>query len=346
MIDRDGNQVSQGSAYAAFKKRAEEACVPAGALIELTHKCNFRCVHCYESNHNRRDELSSSEWRLVIDRLKSAGVIDLNISGGEFLLRGDHRELAAYARERGFRVVLLTNGSLVTREIAMFWRDVVKPVAVEVSIYGATSATHEAVTGTRKGLSQVEAGLIALAEAELPVKLKVIALSLNLEEVEAMVGLAKRYGFECEVSGRITHRDDGSWEPLRYRIPKERWAAFHAEHEHAHGFTPAEAGGKPCSAARTGLVVGPNGDVYPCIDTRKAVGNLARQTLDEFWWSDPLVLAMRKVTSADFTYEEGYDYLRDRVACMAHNLYTTGTLTGAASPDALLQPTVEGGGAR
>jgi MoaA/NifB/PqqE/SkfB family radical SAM enzyme len=313
----------------AFEQKLAKASIPHRALIEFTHRCNFRCVHCYESNHQRTDELTTAQWQLVIDRLKDGGVLYLTFSGGEFLLRPDHRELARHARSRGLIARFFTNASLVTDDVVAFWKEEIQPAEIEVSLYGASPETYERVTGTRKGYRQAVEGLARLAAAGFKTHVKIIALAENLTDVPAMVALVQSYpAFTHRVTGKLTPRDDGSAEPLRHRIADSAWEAYYAEYESVRFAAPLDGDAHPCNAGRTGLVVGPNADVYACVDMRNhPVGNLVATALSAFWQSDPFLEELRAVKNSDFVYPDGVDYTRVRPPCMAHNLHATGTLT-------------------
>ncbi len=83
-------------------------------------RCNLKCVHCYSQSHNREysGELSHDDGLKLINDLASFGVPVLLFSGGEPLMRPDIFELIGYARERGIRAVLSTNGTLISPEVA------------------------------------------------------------------------------------------------------------------------------------------------------------------------------------------------------------------------------------
>ncbi|HAG07918.1 MAG: Radical SAM domain protein [Clostridia bacterium 62_21] len=97
---------------------------PPGPVVvwNATRACNLRCRHCYASATADTDtgELTTGEAKRFIDGLAAARVPVLLFSGGEPLLRPDFLELASYARSRGIRAVVSTNGTLITRDSA--WR--------------------------------------------------------------------------------------------------------------------------------------------------------------------------------------------------------------------------------
>lgn len=90
----------------------------------MTRACNLRCIHCYASAREEHPgELTTREAKKLIDDLVAFRVPVLLFSGGEPLLRRDFFELASYAAARGLRTVLSTNGTLITREMALRLRE-------------------------------------------------------------------------------------------------------------------------------------------------------------------------------------------------------------------------------
>lgn len=92
----------------------------------ITRRCNLKCVHCYSDSDAREfpGELSWGECRDVIESLASFGVPALLLSGGEPLIHPLFFFIARYARERGLRLTLSTNGTLITAEVARKLRDI------------------------------------------------------------------------------------------------------------------------------------------------------------------------------------------------------------------------------
>ncbi len=86
----------------------------------ITRRCNLKCVHCYSDSAAREypGELSWDQCRAVIDDLAAFGVPGLLLSGGEPLIHPRFFDLARYARERGLRLTISTNGTMITPEVA------------------------------------------------------------------------------------------------------------------------------------------------------------------------------------------------------------------------------------
>src|SRR5438067_1698897 len=104
-----------GSHYRALMAAGARARAPFRVLIELTHRCNLRCQHCYLDLLHPPEELSASEWKRVIDDMAASGTMFVTFSGGELFLRRDWLEIARHARARGLAVRLFTSGTRLTR---------------------------------------------------------------------------------------------------------------------------------------------------------------------------------------------------------------------------------------
>src|SRR5688572_12899725 len=96
----------------------EKTHVPHSALMEITWRCNLKCLHCYLPEGQRRksareaDELSTDELKRVLDELADLGVLYLTLSGGEVAMRPDFLTLVEHARKRTFDVRIFTTGTL------------------------------------------------------------------------------------------------------------------------------------------------------------------------------------------------------------------------------------------
>ena len=84
--------------------------MPIEATLELTYRCNLKCIHCYVDCKDLPDELTFDEWRDVLDQLKAAGFIYLLFTGGEIMVRPDFLDIASYARSCGFFIEQLYFG--------------------------------------------------------------------------------------------------------------------------------------------------------------------------------------------------------------------------------------------
>lgn len=141
--------------YGEFSRAIHEhysgARIPLNVSIEMTRRCPLECLHCYNNlamgdQEAHRRELSKEEHFRLLDHLVELGCFWLLYTGGEILARKDFLEIYTYAKQRGFLITLFTNGNLVTEKIADYLRE--WPLfAIEITLYGRTKETYEALTG-------------------------------------------------------------------------------------------------------------------------------------------------------------------------------------------------------
>ncbi|MFB3926506.1 MAG: radical SAM protein, partial [Syntrophales bacterium] len=125
----------------------------------VTRRCNLRCVHCYSNSRNvpYSNELTTAEGKRLISDLASFGSPVILLSGGEPLIRKDLPELAQFAADCGMRVVISTNGTLITKKAAAVFRKIgLSYIGVSLDGIGVTHDRFRGVVGvferTLKGI--------------------------------------------------------------------------------------------------------------------------------------------------------------------------------------------------
>jgi len=199
---------------------------PLSANLELTNRCNANCVHCYinEAANDeavRRRELSTPEVKNIIDQMVDAGVLFLTLTGGEPLLRPDFVEIYTYARSKGLLVILFTNGTMITEEVADLL-DNIRPFNVEISLYGATAPVYEAVTRVSGTHAKCLRGIKLIHERGIPLTLKTELMTLNFHELTEMKAFADKLGVRFRYDGLLWPRLDGKGKfPQEVQLPIE-----------------------------------------------------------------------------------------------------------------------------
>jgi len=173
---------------------------PLACQWEITCRCNLRCVMCYTDCFNRpekiREELTTTEIFRIMDELAEAGCIELALTGGEPLARSDFFDIYEHAKAGGFLVTLLTNGTLITEEIADRLASL-PPHHIEISLHGITERTFELVTQGNGSFARCMRAIGLLCDRKLPLLLKTTAMTVNSDEVLTI----KRYVNGLQESG-------------------------------------------------------------------------------------------------------------------------------------------------
>jgi radical SAM protein with 4Fe4S-binding SPASM domain len=209
--------------------------VPLNGAIEVTQRCNNRCIHCYNNLAvNDRNailrELSYKEHCSLIDQITRAGCLWLLLTGGEIFLRKDFLDIYTYAKQSGLLISLFTNGTLITPGIADHldkWR----PFSIEITLYGHTRQTYEQITGVGGSFDRCMRGIRLLMERDLPLKLKTMAITLNTHEISDMKRFVEdELGLDFKFDAIINPRCDCSQSPLDVRLtPAEVVALDHSD---------------------------------------------------------------------------------------------------------------------
>ncbi len=126
--------------------------IPLGVHLDLTWRCNERCIHCY-LDHDDLGEMTYEEIDDLMTQMADAGVFFLTLSGGEPLLRHDLFDIIRRARALMFNVKLKTNAILIREKEAALIRDL-GVETVQVSVYSHRPEVHDAITKVKGSLQR------------------------------------------------------------------------------------------------------------------------------------------------------------------------------------------------
>lgn len=162
---------------------------------EVTRSCNLACVHCRASSLNRayHNELSARECLDFLDEIETFASPIIILTGGEPLLRPDIFEIAAYGSQKGFRMTMAVNGTLLTPDIVQKMLDA-RIQRISVSIDGATGASHDAFRQVEGAFDRAVRGLTDARQANLEFQINTTITQQNLHELQAIQELAIRLG--------------------------------------------------------------------------------------------------------------------------------------------------------
>ena len=161
----------------------------------LTRTCNLKCQHCHTDSENRKyeGELSTEECKAVLDDLAAFRVPAVLFSGGEPLSRKDIFELAAYARSLGLHVVLSTNGTLITPEVARKLKDL-QFAYVGISLDSAFPEVHDRFRGMEGAYERTMKGFRNCVDVEQKVGLRLTLTRETCENLDHIFDLIEREG--------------------------------------------------------------------------------------------------------------------------------------------------------
>lgn len=278
----------------AYKKR-----LPFGALFELTYRCNFRCIHCYNSQEQKKmkleEELTTKQIFDILRQLKDSGCLFLSFTGGEIFLREDILDILHYARQLGFEIKLLTNASLIDERIAGELKKI-RINRIDITVHAVKKDIFEEITRVPHSGDNVFRAIYFLHKRNIPLAFKTCGMIANKNEIIKIDRFAKKLGaiyhFNCE----LLLRGDWTKYPLQYRLKaKEKAALYRKLTSKMSPQKGIQALGKiqiekhnlnqifNCGVGFTKTVINPRGELKLCavIDTPKH--NILRSSLAECW---------------------------------------------------------------
>jgi radical SAM protein with 4Fe4S-binding SPASM domain len=225
------DQLTYGEFSADLHEKQVGKRVPMQVSIEVTRRCPLECQHCYNNLpmgdlEARSREMTTEEHFKMLDELVEMGCFWLLYTGGEIFARKDFLEIYTYAKKKGFLITLFTNGTLINEKIADYLLEW-PPFAIEITLYGRTKETYEALTMIPGSYERCLRGIRLLKERNLPLTLKTVATSINKHEIGAMRKFAEEeIGVEFKFDGQINPRIDCSQSPLAVRLTPEEVVAL------------------------------------------------------------------------------------------------------------------------
>jgi heme b synthase len=162
---------------------------------EVTRSCNLNCAHCRAaaSCGPYSGELSTDKCLKIIDEIAAMASPVIILTGGEPLLRPDIFEIASYGTNKGLRMVMATNGTLVTPAVAQkMIQSGIKRVSI--SIDGKDTHSHDAFRQQKGAFAGAMTGIAALKNAGMEFQINTTITSANLEQIKDILDLTKSLG--------------------------------------------------------------------------------------------------------------------------------------------------------
>ena len=254
--------------------------------FELTPLCNFDCKMCYVHLNREQMEreaklMSVQQWIDIMGQAVDAGLMHADLTGGECLSYPGFKEVYLYLRSRGVEVSVLTNGQLITEEMADFFA-MYPPSVVQITVYGSDEDAYEAVTG-RRAFADVRAAIRRLKERNISVFLPITPNRYMQKDTHALLEFLRsqqvRYGIG---TGSLPARHNTGRTISTYAPETELYVKLHLdEQQHLRncqasgdaqqtrvdyiptGFQPTSK--IPCSSGLCTFHINWKGEMSPCI---------------------------------------------------------------------------------
>lgn len=289
-------------ALALFNNLAYKNNIPVSLVIELLTRCNLTCQHCYLPEHIN-DGLSTETVKKLLVQFRELGGTIVTYTGGEIFLRKDIFELIRFARDLRLRVILLSNGTLITEDDAKMLQ---KLYITEFSttIFSMDSHIHDGITGIPGSLAKTIMGIRHLSAQGINVRVKMPIMKPNAMCIRDVHRFCISNNHQFSASPTIFSKNDGDERPKKLRasggcLQKVIKEIDEINNETANNLSNIFKYDVPCAALFSSFAIDCEGNVYPCNSLLYNIGNVYSLSLKEIWFNSKRLQDIKSIKKTD-----------------------------------------------
>ena len=354
---------------------------PKSVDLSITNRCNLRCRYCshFTSAGDSGSDLPKEAWLRFFEELGRCAVLDVTIEGGEAFLRKDLKELIGGIIRNRMRFSILSNGTLITDDMAAFLASTGRCNSVQVSIDGSISETHDTFRGDGN-FERAVTGLKCLQKHHISVTVRMTIHRHNVNDIEetarfllrdlklpgfstnaaSYMGLCRAHADEVQLTVdersvaietllKVNHKYNGRIGAAAGPLAEARnWLEMEQARKEKRENLPNCGYLRSCGGVFSKMAVRADGVMVPCLQmSHIELGRINRDDLREVWQNHPELARLRErrdIGLNDFDFCQGCDYIpycRGNCPALA---YTILGEENHPSPDACLKRFIEQGG--
>ncbi len=267
--------------------------------LALTYRCNNDCAHCYNVEGRQLEELSTADWKRVLDRAWELGIPHIIFTGGEPTLREDLPELIAHAEHNGQITGLNTNARRLSDP--HYVDNLVGPGLdhVQITLESSQAEVHDQMVRSKGAFTQTVKGLMNALASPLYVMTNTTMLRTNVQTIPATLDFLAETGVPTVGLNALIHAGRGSvvgtglaeseltelLEVARQKTETYGQRLIWYTPTQYCNFDPMslDLGAKGCTAALYNMCIEPDGNVLPCQSYYQPLGNLFADAWDSIW---------------------------------------------------------------
>ncbi|QDX98820.1 radical SAM protein [Pectobacterium carotovorum subsp. carotovorum] len=280
--------------------------------VEITSKCNERCIHCYIPHENKKSGIDSGLFYDILEKCKNMKVLHLTLSGGEPMLHKDFCNFLRKCREYDFSVSILSNLTLLNDEIL---NEMKKNhlLGVQVSLYSMNPDIHDEITKKKGSFEKTKSAILRLVENDIPLQISCPIMQQNKNCYNEVIEWAAGYNIHAGDDYVIIARYNHSTGNLSCRLSESEVKGIIREKissdENYIKKIKIESENKKmlkpndfvCSVCNSSICISDNGNVYPCAGWQDyVVGNVKENSLSDIWYDSKKIRYLRALRRNDF----------------------------------------------
>lgn len=273
--------------------------LPRTISIELTHKCNFKCLHCYGGYDNEKSEMmDTNKLKQFIGQCKNLGVQAIELTGGEITMHPDICEILEYIYQLDFKMVsLLTNGFIKNEKLYDLIVSHKENTIVQIDMHGNTESYLNWFTQVPNTKKRVEENIKFLHNNGVFMRVVTVATPLNIEQIEDIadwvhdIGI-KSYGISPVIpTGRANEESEKLLFTSTENLNKLEDAIYNITQKYGKKFLNLledyNSMRANCGAFVINASIAPNGDLKVCsmdgLDVTNSIGNVFKENIKDIY---------------------------------------------------------------
>ena len=287
-----------------------------GLQIEVSARCNERCIHCYIPNSKKDDggDMKLSLILRVLDEAKEMGTLQVTLSGGELFMHKDIATIMRHARKNDFVISILSNLVLLTDEHIALLKEV-NPSLVQVSLYSMNAEEHDAITQVKGSFNKTKNSIERLVAADIPLQISCPVMKLNRKSYKDVLIYANKLRTKAYTDFIMMAQADQNTNNLAQRINLDEAKDLLQDMlEFDQDYLDTTLNQEPksrdiekfkkmpvCGVGVDNICLTANGDYYPCAGWQgMVVGNAYKQSLNDIWENSEQLKLLRTISNGSF----------------------------------------------
>ena len=283
--------------------------------IELTSKCNERCVHCYIPHKFKLYNITDELYYSTLEQLSKMGVLNVTLSGGECMCHPRFKEYLRAAKKYDFYVTILSNLTLLDDEIIEIMKEG-NVSSVQTSLYSMIPEHHDAITQLQGSFYKTRDAILKLIENDLPLHVSCPTMKSNKDDYSDVLRWCHEHKIRAQTDYIMMAEYNHETENLANRLSVEEAGkvissimADDVDYQNAilapnfvarcneNQFNPER---RLCGVGISSCCMVSNGNVYPCAGWQEMVlGNLNETLLQEIWDNSEKIKWLRGLKMKD-----------------------------------------------
>ncbi len=330
-VEANANEDDENSTIDFFEKEGAEINRLTSVHIEITSKCNERCIHCYIPHDNKIKTLDIKHIYDILEQCKNMNVLHITLSGGEPMLHKGFCDILKKCRDYDFAVSVLTNLTLLTDDIV----DEMKQhglLGVQTSLYSTDPVIHDSITKMTGSFEKTKSSILKLIDNNIPLQISCPIMKQNKNCYSGVIEWARHHNINASDDYALIAEYDHTNKNICNRLSLDEVRTILnnkvLEDEHyinkLKGDNVSISNISPedpvCSICSLSLCISENGNVYPCAGWQDCVlGNVFNDSLKNIWYFSDKIKSLRNLKKKDFPKCMQCDQKNICSMCMVRN---------------------------